>query len=319
MVDFRSAKDRADQGWKRVAAQVAYSVQPRPDILNPMAILSLRLHRWLAVAALIFSLAGVVVGSEVGLHAAPRASNAMHGARAVAPRVPGPTIEPFVRPDLAVRMERLRPLILAAARRHNRPAYSGMSDHEFAAVIAVILYNENFGWLEDEVAPLRAVTPLYQDLQRHANTYLPGSNFSVWPANLRPSVALEILRHQLPLDTTEVITVPVEVAGSKIDLTSFQSTPELFAAISAEISRDDMAVAYLAANLERGLYRAKIEEVPVSWRTLAAWHNQGLVDPRQIRTNPTARDYLRRASAYLPLARTLVHPPPPQAPQVQGI
>ncbi len=205
-------------------------------------------------------------------------------------------------------MERLRPLILAAARRHNRPELSGMDDEAFAAVIALVLYNENFGWLEDDLAPLRVFTPLYQDLQRQANAHMPGSNFSVWPANLRPSVALEILGQQLPLANSTVITVPVQVAGSTIDPTAYTSREELFAAINAEISRDDMAVAYLAANLERGLYRAHYEGVPVSWRTLAAWHNQGLVDPRAIRANPTARDYVRRASAFVPLATRLVAP-----------
>jgi hypothetical protein len=207
---------------------------------------------------------------------------------------------------MAQRMEQLRPAILAAARRHNRPALSGMGHQEFAAVIATILYNENFGWVEDDIAPLRAFTPLYQDLQRQANESPLGSNFSVWPANLRPSVALEILRHELPISGTQVISVPVRVAGSRINLGSYASQEELYAAITAEICRDDMAVEYLAANLERGLYRSAAEGTPVSWRTLAAWHNQGIASPQDIQANPTARDYVRRATAYLPAARDLV-------------
>jgi hypothetical protein len=241
------------------------------------------------------------------------------GARPSAARTPGPSIEAFVRPDLARRMERLRPAILAAAERHNRPRLSGMSDEEFAAVIALVIYNENFGWLEDDIAPLRAFTPLYQDLQRHANVRMPGSNFSVWPANLRPSVALEILHQQLPLASTETITVPVTVEGSAIEPSAYASREELFAAITAEISRDDLAVAYLAANLQRGLYRAALEGAPVSWRTLAAWHNQGIVDPQTIRANGAARDYVRRAAAYLSLARELVAPRPPQRPQARAV
>jgi hypothetical protein len=242
-----------------------------------------------------------------------------HGARPTAVRPPDPSVEAFVRPDLARRMERLRPIILAAARRHNRPELSGMSGEEFAAVIALVIYNENFGWLEDDIAPLRIFTPLYQDLQRQANTHMPGSNFSVWPANLRPSVALEILHRQLPLATTEVITVPVSVEGSVIDPADYGSREELFAAITAEISRDDLAVAYLAANLERGLYRAAHEGAPVNWRTLAAWHNQGIVDPQTIRANATARDYVRRAAVFLPLARELVAPRPPQRPLARAL
>jgi hypothetical protein len=265
---------------------------------------------------------------QLGAYAAPphvadggpaAAGPAIFGARPLGMRGPGPTIEPFVRPDLERRMERLRPAILAAARRHNRPALSHMADEEFAAAIATILYNENFGWLEDEVAPLRAFTPLYQGLQREANARVPGSNFSVWPANLRPSVALEILEQQLPLADSQVISVPVTVEGSRIDPAAYGSRDELFAAITGEISRDDLAVAYLAANLERALYRAAHDGAPVSWRTLAAWHNQGIVDPRAIRGNPTARDYVRRASAYLPLARALVAPRPPIPPRVRAV
>jgi len=203
-------------------------------------------------------------------------------------------------------MDQLRPAMLRAAHRHNRQAIPKLSYTECAAVIALILYNEQFGWLEDGIAPLRGVTPLYQELQRQVNQHVPGSNFSIWPANLRPSVALEILNQELPLPNNRVMKVPITVAGSQIDPRSFRDSAELLVAINTEISRDDMAVAYLAANLERGLLRSAYEGTPVSWRTLAAWHNQGIVDPRQIRANPTAYDYVRRASAYLPLARKLV-------------
>ncbi|MFV9504746.1 MAG: hypothetical protein AB4911_09295 [Oscillochloridaceae bacterium umkhey_bin13] len=238
--------------------------------------------------------------------------------RSAPPRQHHTTIEPFVRPSLAPRMAQLRPVILAAAQRHNRPAISGMDDHEFAAVIALIIYNENFGWLEDDLPPLRLLTPLYQDLQRQANQRFPGSNFSVWPANLRPSVGREILRRELPLSGARTITVPITVAGSTIDPAAFASEPALLAAINREISRDDLAVAYLAANLERGLYRAAYEGVTVNWRTLAAWHNQGLVAPRQFYANPTTRDYLRRARAYLPLAEALIAEPGPVLPAVSS-
>jgi hypothetical protein len=238
--------------------------------------------------------------------AVPLAIGQHHGSSPNRARTPGPSIDAYIRPDMALRMRGLRPTILAAAHRHNRPALSGMSDQEFAAVIATILYNENFGWLEDDIAPLRAVTPIYQDLQRRANESVGGSNFSVWPANLRPSVALEILRRELPLAGGRMISVPVHVAGSQIDTGASVSQDALYAAITEEISRDDMAVEYLAANLERGLYRSAEDSSPVSWRTLAAWHNQGLVSPQAIRENPTASDYVRRAAAYLPAARALV-------------
>jgi hypothetical protein len=231
------------------------------------------------------------------------------GQRMLDRRAPGSAIDPYVRPEFAAEMRVLQPTIVAAARRHNRPEISHMSDYDFAVVIAQIMYNEHFGWFEERVTPVQALTPVYEDIQRETN--VAGlSNLSVWPANLRPSVALEILRRQLPLPrSTNVITIPVHVTGSRIDLTHYQSQGALYAAITDEISQPELAVEYLAANLERGLYRAHVEDVPVTWHTLAAWHNQGIVAPRDIRDNPTASDYLRRCSAYLGKARALIDQP----------
>ncbi len=228
--------------------------------------------------------------------------------RSAPPSRPGPTIEVFVRPEFAARMHRLRATILKAAAQHNHPQLSGMSDYEFAVVIATILYNENFGWAEELVPPLRMVTPVYQSAQQQVNLHGLGTNFSVWPANLRPSVAAEILAGKVPLADGRVLYVPLRVAGSRIDPTTFNDQRALFAALTAEISNDELAINYLAANLERGIWRAVVEGQPISWRTLAAWHNQGIVDPVAIRNNPTARDYVRRAAAYLPLARSLLAP-----------
>lgn len=220
---------------------------------------------------------------------------------------PGLSIEPYVRPDLATRLAALRPTILAAAARHNRPELSGMTDTEFAEVIALLIYNEHNGWFEDEVEPIRVFTPLYQHAQVHANQSGIGSNFTVWPTNLRPSVALEILHQQVPVPgPIEYITVPIRVTGSRINPEAYASQNDLFAAITAEISQDKLAIEYLAANLERGLYRAQYEGVPVSWRTLAAWHNHGIVHPDQIRANAKAYDYVWRTSAYLLLAHHLI-------------
>jgi hypothetical protein len=182
-----------------------------------------------------------------------------------------------------------------------------MSDREFATVIALILYNEHNGWFEDLFPPARAVTPLYQLAQTEFNASGLGTNFSVWPANLRPSVALEILRQQLPLPGPgRAISVPVIVWGSRIDPAAYRSRGELFAAITTEIGNEELAVEYLAANLERGVYRARHEGVPVKWRAMAAWHNQGIVLPEQIARSATALDYLRRGATYRELARRLI-------------
>jgi hypothetical protein len=222
---------------------------------------------------------------------------------------PGPAIEPYVRPEFARQMRTLRPAILDAARRHNRPELSHMSDREFAVVIALVLYNENFGSLEDRVPSLRPLTPLYQSLQVDVNE-LGGGNLSVWPANLRPSVALEILRRQVPVPgPASLITETIVVAGSQVNPADYTSRAALYAALTHEIIVPQLAVEYLAANLERGLYRARYEHVAVTWRALAAWHNQGIVSPRDIRANPVARDYVRRTSAYLAAAYALIDAP----------
>lgn len=229
-------------------------------------------------------------------------------------RVPGPSIDPYVRPEFAGEMRTLQPVILAAAKRHNRADLSGMSDHDFAVLIALIMYNEHFGWFEERVTPVQVLTPFYENLQRQTNE-AGISDLSVWPANIRPSVALEILRQQVPLPhATGVLTVPITVAGSTIVPDAFESQGALYAAITAEITQPEMAVEYLAANLERGLYRAQSEGVPATWRALAAWHNQGIVAPEDIRRNRTASDYLRRASAYFGKARALIDLRPPHIP-----
>ncbi len=219
---------------------------------------------------------------------------------------PAPTIEPFVLPSFAEEMRALRPAILAAAARHNRPALSGMTRREFAVTLAQILYSEHIGWLDAEVAALRPASPLYQVAQLRVNE-LGGANFTVWPANLRPSVAAEILRGEIPLPAPATpLYEPVGVAGSHIRPEQYRSQAALYVAITREIADPQMAVEYLAANLERGLIRARYERVPVSWPVLAAWHNQGIVAPRDIRANRTALDYIGRTAAYRTMARALI-------------
>lgn len=261
----------------------------------------------------IFFLAGALVGATVLLFSQRRhaSAHAMPGAGAATWRLnergaPAPAIEPYVRPEFAAQMRALRPAILAAARRHNQPARSGLTDREFAVIMAALLYNEHFGWFEERVPPVQRITPFYEALQRTANQ--SGlSNLTVWPANLRPSVGLEIVRGELPLPQSSApISVPVRVAGSRIDPAAYSSQAALYAAIGAEIADPELAVEYLAANLERGVYRARIEGVSVTWRALAAWHNQGIVRPADVRGNPTASDYVRRASAYFGRAYALI-------------
>ncbi len=213
--------------------------------------------------------------------------------------------QPFVRPTFAAQMETLRPVILDAAARHNDPAISGMDDAEFASIIALALYNEHFGWLEEAVPPLRPLTPWYQAAQMTLNAF--GADLTVWPSNIRPSVALEMLRGELPVKGSDrPISIDLHISGSRIDPARYRTQAELYAAINSELIRPALAVEYLAANLERGVHRARYEGVPVTWQALAAWHNQGIVAAEDIAANPTARDYVRRAAVYRDLARAFI-------------
>ncbi|MDW8215291.1 MAG: hypothetical protein RMJ55_17185, partial [Roseiflexaceae bacterium] len=155
---------------------------------------------------------------------------------------------PFVRPTFAAQMETLRPVILDAAARHNDPAISGMDDAAFAEIIALVLYNEHFGWLEEAVPPLRPLTPWYQAAQMMLNAF--GANLTVWPSNIRPSVALEMLRDELPVKgSSGYIALNLHIAGSQIDPARYHTQAELYAAINSELIQPALAVEYLAANL----------------------------------------------------------------------
>ncbi|HMO56893.1 MAG TPA: hypothetical protein PKA05_12945 [Roseiflexaceae bacterium] len=212
----------------------------------------------------------------------------------------------YIRPEFAVLMGELRPLILAAAARHNRPGLSQMSDTEFAATIALVMYNEHVGWLEDSIPQLRSLTPAYQRAQIGFNL-LFGTDLTVWPSNLRPSVAEEIIRTELPVPApVNMIHAPIRLAG-QIDMLQLPGDQQArYRMLTAAVIRPAAAIEYLAANLERGILRAEYEEVAVTWRTLAAWHNQGIVTPAAIAANPAVRHYLQRAEHYLPAARMLV-------------
>jgi hypothetical protein len=213
----------------------------------------------------------------------------------------------YVRPHFAQTMQQLQPQILAAAARHNKPELSTMSDEEFAVVIALILYNENLGWFEDEFPSVRPFTPLYQHAQVQLNQQL-GSNLSVWPANLRPSVAAEILSNYTPTPPDQPnLYTELKVHGSTINIKAYKNRDELYRAITDEITQPELAVEYLAANLERGVYRAHAENVGITWRALAAWHNQGIVSAHDIQKNPTAKSYVQRSAAYLPQAYELIY------------
>lgn len=195
----------------------------------------------------------------------------------------------YIAPDYRAQISLDRSTILAVAARYNDPTVTAMTDRQFAAIMVTILYNEHNGWLEDMLPAVRVATPLYQDAQAVSNQYL-GTNFSVWPSNLRPSVVREIYAQQVPEVGRVVLPLPRRTAD-------------------AQVAANDREQAYelLGANLRRGMVRASHEQVRVTWQALLAWHNAGVVAPQAIRGNPALQHYLTRAKAYLPTAQAVFH------------
>ena len=213
---------------------------------------------------------------------------------------------PLPRPEFTQELLALRPAILESAHRHNVPSVSKISDADFAVVMTLILYDEDLGSFEEEVRPLRAITSIRREVETDINELL-GSNLSIRPSNIRPSVAYEILRHQLPVPApTNTITVPASVIGSKLTTRTEISQRDLYREITREIAQPDKAVEYLATNLERGIYRAQYEGVPVHWKVLLAWHIRGIVSPRDIQNNRDAYNYTQRVT-YLGYACKLIY------------
>ena len=200
----------------------------------------------------------------------------------------------YIRPYIATIVEQKQLYLLTLAQRHNHAHSVPISDNEFAAIMVTILYTEHLGWLEDVIPSIRPVTPIYQEAQAISNEYF-GTNFSVWPANLRPSVVDEILSDEIP---------QVGHADLALLIPPGLQRPEH----ANQLARTtDTALALLAANLERGIIRAQHERVPITWKTLLAWHNAGIVDPVQMAQNRSLQHYLQRASVYHEPALALYH------------
>mgnify|MGYP000107533878 CR=1 FL=1 len=226
--------------------------------------------------------------------------------------------KPYVDPAFELQMLRLRSAILASAERHNRQAVTGLRDDEFAVLLAAQLYFEYNSTLATRGTLGRVVTPVYQEAQGVANAIGMG-NFSVWPANLRPSVAASLLRAEMPyinaLDRPTTRQIPLTIHGSRlqplIEAKRWASWQPSDSAVAAEIAQPELAVEYLAANFEVASYRAQFDWAPITWMTFAAWHNQGLVSPAHIAGNGQLAQVLSTIETYLPAAMHLINVPPP--------
>jgi len=204
----------------------------------------------------------------------------------VAPYLPQPTT--YVRPHVAHLITSNGLLIKQVASRYNHAEISGLSDREFASVLVMILYTEHHGWLEDIVPSVRTVTPLFQELQVISNNTI-GTNFSVWPANLRPSVIDEIRDEHTLHESVVFLTIN----------THNQTSTEL-------ATDPTSAIEMLAANMARGIRRAHDAGVPVTIESILAWHNAGIVESQRIAYNRSVQHYISRALIYQSMAEAVV-------------
>ena len=198
----------------------------------------------------------------------------------------------YIRPEFRSAVTRDRHAILAIAKRHNIRSVTNMSDAQFATVMIAILYNEHNGWLEDALPVIRPLTPVYQHAQALSNAWF-GTNYSVWPSNLRPSVVREILSQTVPQVGDVALPLELPMTGD---------TPQRAQTLA---NTPDNAYELLGANLRRGIYRAQHEGVVVTWQTLLSWHNAGIVDPSGIARNASLQHYLTRAVPYVAQAQAL--------------
>ncbi|MFZ9858690.1 MAG: hypothetical protein ACO3F2_10235 [Roseiflexaceae bacterium] len=204
----------------------------------------------------------------------------------VAPYLPQPSA--YVRPHVAQLINTQRLHIKHVAHTYNQSDISGLTDNEFASILVMILYTEHHGWLEDVVPNIRTFTPLFQELQVISNDRL-GTNFSVWPANLRPSVIDEIRQENTPLESVFFFKVTTKHHTSN------------------ELATDpSSAIELLAANMARGIRQAHRTNMPVTTESILAWHNAGLVDAQLIADNRSVQHYISRAMIYHTMAQSMV-------------
>lgn len=205
----------------------------------------------------------------------------------VAPYLPQPSA--YVRPVVRQLVNEHRLHIRSVAHTYNHSAISGLSDTEFASVLVMILYTEHHGWLEDVIPSIRPLTPHFQQLQVVSNQSL-GTNFSVWPANLRPSVVDEIRTEAWSYDDAIILNVTT------------------FAHTNSELATNPTtAIELLAANMARGIQRTHDAGLPVTTASILAWHNAGIIDPTSIADNRSVQHYINRALTYQTVAHFAVN------------
>jgi hypothetical protein len=142
-----------------------------------------------------------------------------------------------------------------------------MDDTSFAALILTILHKE--GRLEGNLQPNTLENWLH-DCGADIPTILGFYDGTTGIANIRPSVALEILN--------EGYTVRGSITEGFEPIPSPDGTPPVtqFQVAANELQDEEKSIEYLAANLRRGADRVRSLGYESSAFNLAAYHNRGI-------------------------------------------
>ncbi len=188
-------------------------------------------------------------------------------------------------------IHRLKPDILACARRHNT-VKTNMDENAFAALMTAILHWE--GRLPGNAKPfwgLRGVGDIsggqIRDILGDLAGRFFGADVTTGIANIRPSVAFEILKGEIP-GFQGRYCYNIE-GGTTYD--DIRNDPFRGLTLFNELQKEKVSLEYLAANLERGADRINTLGFQASVFNLAAWHHRGVQTRLEFQRSPSAQSY----------------------------
>lgn len=200
----------------------------------------------------------------------------------------------------------LRSDIFASARRHCTPK-TNMDENAFAALMTAILHVEG-------KLPGNGNTPAVQEENKKKDeaAFWYGANVSTGIAKIKPSVAVQILRGEIPKMTEQwcytiegrdpIAEAVIRFGPSACDGPWEKCWDPRFWRAAAELSNPKISLEYLAANLERGADRINLLGAQASVFNLAAWHNRGAQTPEEFRRSLDAQSYGNVILSLMPTA-----------------
>ncbi len=167
-------------------------------------------------------------------------------------------------PDEIASIKALLPAIKRSAQLHN-PPNSNLDDTAFAALMITALHWE--GRLPGNAKP-RTLNNWLHDTGSDLATAGGLWDGSTGIANIRPSVALELRQEGYKIQGSSY----AEDIIAACEVSPFQF-------LAFELQIPEVSIEYLAANLERGVYRVRAQGLEPSAFNLAAWLNTGTYTP----------------------------------------